>query len=277
MADRLADAPADQTSGEYLHTTRVNVYRDFQYPRPTNGAESPLVVTLHQMWRSPDGSKGRRLSAQYDNGKCTPDDDSTWNDKRYQESFRPHASADMDMKRLRSLLVSGAGRDPVKPVDVLAGIAGTAEDDVVDKHVRAAMLRILAEQPGLVAREGATDQLGRTGVLVTLLYVDSEKVKSQYHLLFRQTTGELLSTYETLVELPATFDPRLGPDAAASAIAAHDGVRLYLDSRYATLDTAAAVIGCGSLHNDVVRDLSRTLATAPPRQTASLPATGLTP
>src|SRR5437773_3440567 len=49
-------------------------------------------------------------------------------------------------------------------------------DDVAEKPVRAAMLRILAEQPGILARQGATDRLGRTGVLVSLPYVDAQGV-----------------------------------------------------------------------------------------------------
>jgi hypothetical protein len=223
---------------------------------------------LHELWRSPDGSRGRQLATPYDNGSCTPGDDSTWNDNRYHVSFRPHAPANIDVKRLRALLVSGAGRDPAKPVDVLAGIAGTYEEDVAEKPVRAAMLRILAEQPGIVAREGATDQLGRTGVLVSLPYVDAQGVTSQHHLLLERSTGLLISAYETITgPLPTSFDPRLGPDAASGIIASHDGTRLYLESRY-TDDAAGTAVGCGSHYAGVVRDLSRMLAAPAPSSAA---------
>ena len=261
LAGRLTDTPADQTSGGYLHTTRVNIYRDITYPQ-TNGAESPLVVMAHQLWRSPAGDKGRELSARYDNGRCTPGDDSTWNDKRYQERFRPRVTADIN--RLRSLLSSGAGRTPAKPVDVLAGIAAAYEDDVIEKPVRAAMLQILADQPGLYARTAATDELGRTGILLGLPYVDAQGVKADYHLLLDPRTGTLLSTHETITPpLPATFDPLLGADAAMSVIASHDGTRLYLHNRY-TPDTTATPVGCASPDTDTVSDLSRMLAASPP-------------
>jgi hypothetical protein len=68
-------------------------------------------------------------------------------------------------------------------------VARLYQDFVVPRPARAELLRVLAEEPGLIWRGEVTDRAGRRAVAVT----QGDATQGQELLMFDPSTGELLS------------------------------------------------------------------------------------
>lgn len=239
LADRLSDAPADTTAGDYQYVERRTWYRDII--GPPGPAGWPVRVRIDQMWRTDDAGSGRQVSVHVAAGGCTPrDGDSSWtrhaSDPFDQRSARTPAD-------LRAHLLRAAGPEETKPKHIVGGIAALYERQALTRPVRAAALRLLAEQPGMLVRTGVTDRIHRPGMDVILPYTDQLGVPRRDILTIDASTGVLLAAYSTITGPIPPLDPRMGLDAKDVILAEADSYRLYVDSRRVST-TRVPAAGC---------------------------------
>ncbi|MGV9976512.1 hypothetical protein ACWDUH_02400 [Micromonospora wenchangensis] len=239
LADTLADAPADNTRGPYQYVERRTWYRRIiGSPGP---AGWPERVSVDQLWRTDDAADGRLVSVDVSGGTCTPDGGSgTWTGQTGDRFDQPPPSQPAAL-RTHLLLTAGPGEN--HPQHVVGGIAMLYERHAPTRPVRAAVLRLLAEQPGLLAQTGVTDRIGRPGIDVILPYTSRSGVPRHDILTIDEHSGALLAAYSAITGPIPPQDPRLGPDYPATIIADAAGYRLYVDSRR-TPNTHTPAPGC---------------------------------
>ncbi|MFI7517659.1 hypothetical protein ACIBVK_29605 [Micromonospora echinofusca] len=239
LADRLSDAPADTTTGAYQYVERRTWYRDIIGPAGPTGW--PERVRIDQLWRTDDARSGRQVSVLVAANGCTPHDaDSSWT-RHASDQFDgtpPRTPAD-----LRTHLLIGAGPEETKPQHIVAGIAALYERQALTRPVRAAALRLLVQQPGMLVQTGVTDRIHRPGLDVILPYTDGSGVPRRDILTIDASTGVLLAAYSTITGPIPTLDPRMGPDGKAVMLAEAASYRLYIDSRR-TPSTRVPAAGC---------------------------------
>jgi len=239
LADTLVGAPADTTSGAYQYVERRTWYRDVI--GPPGPAGWPARVRIDQLWRTDDAASGRQVSVHVAVDGCTPDGgQSSWTGRATDPFDRPPPSNPAD---LLAHLLTAAGPEQPRPQHIVGGVAMLYERQAIARPVRAAVLRLLAAQPGLLVRTGVTDRIHRPGMDVILPYIDRGGVPRRDVLTIDATTGVLLAAFGTIAGAIPSQDPQLGPDAREVIIAEADSYRLYVDSRR-TPDTRAPAAGC---------------------------------
>ncbi|WP_431893347.1 hypothetical protein [Micromonospora haikouensis] len=239
LADTLTDAPADTTRGDYQYIERRTWYRDIIGPPGPTGW--PERVRIDQLWRTDDADDGRQVSVHTGTGGCIPDGgDDSWaggaGDRFDQPPPRQPAT-------LRTRLLAAAGPGETGPEHIVGGVAMLYERHAPTRMVRATVLRLLAEQPGLLAQTGVTDRVQRPGVDVILPYTDRAGVPRRDILTIDATSGVLLAAHSIITGPIPPQDPRLEPHAADVIIAEAAGYRLYVDSRR-TPNTHTPAAGC---------------------------------
>ncbi|MFI6163010.1 hypothetical protein ACIA59_24050 [Micromonospora haikouensis] len=239
LANTLGDAPADTTNGDYQYVERRTWYHDIIGPPGPTGW--PERVRIDQLWRTDDAADGRQISVQLDSGSCTPDGgDSSWTGQTGDRFDQPPPR---QPAALRTHLLIAGGPGETRPQDIVGGIAMLYERHVLTRPVRAAVLRLLAAQPGLLAQTGVTDRVQRPGVDVILPYTDRSGVPRRDILTVDATSGVLLAARSTITGPIPPQDPRLGPDTTDVIVADAASYRLYVDSRR-TPDTHTPAAGC---------------------------------
>ncbi|WP_431895997.1 hypothetical protein [Micromonospora haikouensis] len=239
LADTLGDAPADTTKGDYQYVERRTWYRDVIGPPGPTGW--PERVRIDQLWRTDDAADGRQISVHIDSGSCIPDgDDSRWTGQTGDRFDQPPPR---QPAALRTRLLAAAGPGETGPEHIVGGVAMLYERHAPTRPVRAAVLRLLAAQPGLLAQTGVTDRVGRPGMDVILPHTDRSGVPRRDILTIDATSGVLLAAHSTITGPIPPQDPRLGPDTTDAIIADAAGHRLYVDSRR-TPDTRTPAAGC---------------------------------
>ncbi|MDG4793062.1 hypothetical protein [Micromonospora sp. WMMD1082] len=240
LASSLSTAPADTTSGRYQYVEGRTWYRDIT--GPPGPAGWPQRIRVDQLWRTDDAANGRQVSTQISTTGCTPDgSDQSWTGHSGGDRFDqlpPTRAAD-----LRSHLLITAGPDRDRPGHLIGGVAMLYERHAPTRPVRAALLRLLAEQPGLLVQTGVTDRVGRTGIDIALPYTDRSGVPRRDVLTIDPNTGQILAAFTTITGPVPPSDPRMGPHARDAIVAEADGYRLYTDSRR-TPDTDTPPAGC---------------------------------
>ncbi|BCL14629.1 hypothetical protein GCM10017556_23680 [Micromonospora sagamiensis] len=239
LADTLTDAPADTTSGDYQYVERRTWYRDITGPPgPMGWLER---VRIDQLWRTGDAANGRQVSVHIGASSCTPDGgDSSWTGRTGDRFDQPPPRKPAD---LRAHLLTAAGLDETGPEHIVAGVAMLYERHALTRPVRAAILRLLAQQPGLLVQTGVTDRVERPGVDVILPYTGRSGVPRRDILTIDATNGVLLAAHTAITGPIPPQDPSLGPDPNDMIIAEAYGYRLYVDSRR-TPDTRTPAAGC---------------------------------
>lgn len=239
LADTLADAPADTTSGAYQYVERRTWYRRIIGTPGPNGW--PERVRIDQLWRTDDAASGRQVSVHVAADGCTPDGgEASWTGRARDPFDQPPPSKPAE---LRARLLSAAGPGEHEPEHIVGGVAMLYERQALARPVRAAVVRLLAGQPGLLVRTGVTDRVQRPGMDVILPYTDRSGVPRRDVLTIDATTGVLLAAFSTIAGPIPPQDPSLGPDAREAIIAEADSYRLYVDSRR-TPDTHTPAAGC---------------------------------
>jgi hypothetical protein len=239
LADTLADAPADTTAGGYQYVERRTWHRAIIGPPGPDGW--PARVRIDQLWHTDDAASGRQVSVHIAAEGCTPDGgESSWTGRAADPFDRPPPSTPAD---LLAHLLAAAGPEQPRSEHIVGGVAMLYERQAVARPVRAALLRLLAAQPGLLVRTGVTDRIHRPGMDVILPYTDQAGVPRRDILTIDATTGVLLAAFTTIAGPIPPQDPQLGHDAREAIIAEADSYRLYVDSRR-TPDTRTPEAGC---------------------------------
>ncbi|MEU1606000.1 hypothetical protein [Micromonospora matsumotoense] len=239
LAATLGDAPVDTTRGDFQYVERRTWYRRITGPPGPTGW--PERVRVDQLWRTDDAADGRQVSVHVDGGSCIPDGGSgSWTGQTGDRFDQPPPR---QPAALRSHLLIAAGPGETRPQDIVGGIAMLYERHAPTRPVRAAVLRLLAEQPGLLAQTGVADRAQRPGVDVILPYTDRSGVPRRDILTIDEHSGTLLAAYSVITGPIPPQDPRLGPDATAVIVADAASYRLYVDSRR-TPDTHTPAAGC---------------------------------
>ncbi|ROT33509.1 hypothetical protein [Micromonospora sp. HM5-17] len=239
LADTLADAPADSTIGGYQYIERRTWYRDIIGPPGPTGW--PARVRIDQLWRTDDAVSGRQVSVRVAVDGCTPDGgESRWTGRAADPFDQPPPSTPAD---LLAHLLTAAGPEQPRPEHIVGGVAMLYERQALARPVRAALLRLLAAQPGLLVRTGVTDRIHRPGTDLILPYTDQAGVPRRDILTIDATTGVLLAAFTTIAGPIPPQDPQLGADAREAIIAEADSYRLYVDSRR-TPDIHTPAAGC---------------------------------
>ncbi|WBB78532.1 hypothetical protein O7606_20225 [Micromonospora sp. WMMD882] len=189
LADTLTDAPADTTRGDYQYVEQRTWYRDIiGPPRPTGWPEK---VRVNQLWRTDDAADGRQVSVHIDADSCTPDSgDNSWTGRAGDRFDQPPPRRPA---ALRAHLLAAAGPGDTGPQHIVGGIAILYERHAPTRPARAAILRLLAQQPGLLAQTGVTDRVHRPGVNVIVPYTDHSGVPRHDILTIDATNGVLLA------------------------------------------------------------------------------------
>ncbi|WP_173079940.1 hypothetical protein [Phytohabitans rumicis] len=186
FADRVA-ARGQDAPGRYAY---LQVRQDSHDPDILPGHTGPLgrhVVRTHR-WRGP-GGEGRQVSFELTAGCRQINADTRWN--RDMPGWVDEPLAD-DPAMLRRQLPGRAGT----PTDVIADLAALLENHYASTPVRATVLRLLAETPGLLL--APTTSGGRTTVAVSAMDVDLPQPDRtvRYTLTFDARTGQPVA-YQT--------------------------------------------------------------------------------
>ncbi|QDY11144.1 hypothetical protein FJK98_31695 [Micromonospora sp. HM134] len=240
LAATLGDAPADTTLGAYQYVERRTWYQQIIGPPGPTGW--PERVRVDQLWRTDDGAEGRLVSVHLDAHGCIPDDggSGSWAG-RAGDRFDQPPPRQPDALRVH-LLIAGRPEED-RPQDIVGGVAMLYERHAPTRPVRAAVLRLLAQQPGLLAQAGVTDRGQRPGMDLILPYTDRSGVPRRDILTIDAHSGVLLAARGAITGPIPSQDPRLGPDYPALIIAEAANYRLYVDSRR-TPDTRTPAAGC---------------------------------
>jgi hypothetical protein len=108
------------------------------------------------------------------------------------------------------------------------------------------VLLLLADVPGLLAREQMRDRAGRPSIEVILPYTDTQGTPARYMLAFDPGTGVLLASWTAVTGPSVSPDPQRGPVDLERQRARIDTVyRLYVTSTFAS-STETPAGGCPS-------------------------------
>ncbi|MEV6925564.1 CU044_5270 family protein [Dactylosporangium sp. NPDC051485] len=241
LADRLADAPADTAPGAYS-------YIETRSWANVNGLTGPIgssmtfvqVVHYQQLWR--DGHGNGRMTVMDETSGCEIESGSgSWSGNQQREFFGPPAVT--DPVKLRQQLLAGSG--PSSPgsegVSLTGGVAGTAERETLRRPVRAAMLQLLADIPGLLVRQPVTDRAGRPGIDVILPYLAEQSTPTEHTLTFDPATGVLLaSSYRLTGPSASSGSAQTDQNIAMFRASFDNAYRLYLTSTFTPTSSAPA-------------------------------------
>ncbi|HEX3874107.1 MAG TPA: CU044_5270 family protein [Solirubrobacteraceae bacterium] len=206
---RIAVRQPPAKGGAYTYVETRGWYLDTRVGGGTAG--SALVPQVTQTWRASNGS-GRvvtRTAGFLDQGARVDDQVfgpgglvATWGSMRLST----------DPRRLAGQLAIG---HPLAdgPAERFVAVADLAREGPRPPAVQAAVLRVLAEESGLVDRGGVIDRAGRRGVAVSVDSSYSGK-PTRYTLIFSPVTGGLLGSEAMLlgdagrlhVRVPAIVD-----------------------------------------------------------------------
>ncbi|MEV4830572.1 hypothetical protein AB0K25_19905 [Micromonospora sp. NPDC049257] len=239
LATTLGDAAADTTRGAYQYIERRTWYQQLIGPSGPTGW--PERVRVDQLWRTDDAADGRQVSVHVDNGGCVPDGgDSNWAGATGDRFDQPPPR---QPDALRTHLLIAGRPEEDRPQDIVGGIAMLYERHAPTRPVRAAVLRLLAQQPGLLVQAGVTDRVQRPGMDLILPYTDRSGVPRRDILTIDAHSGVLLAARSAITGLIPPLDPRLGPHFPGLIIAEAANYRLYVDSRR-TPNTRTPAAGC---------------------------------
>ncbi|GAB3832615.1 hypothetical protein ACFPIJ_52505 [Dactylosporangium cerinum] len=235
LAATVTNAAADTDPGAYSYV-EVRSWAPANIVAP-GGGPAPIVVRRVQLWQDGQGN-GRRLALDETNGCLLIEGDTTWTGRLIEGLVVP---AQADRTSVLKLLLAGAAAGENKPVDVMAGVAGLAEEQALRRPVRATVLRLLAELPGLLVHEHARNRAGQVGVHVILPYTDAFGAPMRFGLAFDESTGVLQAAWTAVAGPPASTDPALD-GAGVGLVRAHPAAvyRQYLTSGFTTSTTTPA-------------------------------------
>ncbi|MDG4787648.1 hypothetical protein O7626_17175 [Micromonospora sp. WMMD1102] len=226
MADRISAAPGDAQRGPYAYVELRQWSRDIRRAPDRSGKFPPLVVTV-QSWGRSDGA-GREMTFQVGDGGCRRGEEARW------EAGMPGATDEdlpTDPVTLRTHLLKAKTPAERGPRDIVTSVADLHRTHYADRPVRAAILRILAELPGITLQHGVRDRMGRIGVSIALVEPDAQGTRIRYVLTIAPDTAELLA-YEVVQTGPPVL-------AQPDYLAGLELYRLYLTSGRSTTTTAA--------------------------------------
>ena len=234
MADRLVEAPADITSGTYSYVetrswANVNVLT-------TPADRNTFVQEVHyqQLWR--DRRSNGRVIVMDETSGCDIEGGSG---PRPPDFFGPPAVTDPVKLRRQLLAAGGPGSPGSEGTAITGGVAGAAEQETLRRPVRAAMLRLLADIPGLLVRQPVTDQAGRPGIDVILPYLAEQRTPIEHTLTFAPDTGVLLASSYRLTGPSASSSSTQADENIAMFRASFDNAyRLYLTSTFTPTSSA---------------------------------------
>lgn len=235
MADLLAPAPGDSTTGRYFHTVIEHWSR----------ADDQIIGFLDISWRGDDGLvhvQQKRTPAHaarsFDSANIGvpgafdlyPLITDTYGPAEVHSFLERHGVApSTNPERLARQLDSDNGgpavTDPcpptcgrtVEPQVFLDAVIGLYREAYLDRDVRAAVLRAVAELPGLTYLGQVDDRAGRHGIGV---FLDHEGVRTT--VVFDRDTGVLLASERAVLgfvlddySLYYVFERRGGPPPTA--------------------------------------------------------------
>jgi len=230
-AARLGPAPADASRGPYSYLeSRQWGNQAF----PDAGGRLPPSVQRIQWWRTVAGA-GRSVTWDETDGSCRQEG----GDTRTSGGMDGPAGIDgriaADPAGLRRQLLAGSLPEERSPRHLVSAIRYLPDWAYLDRTVRATILRLLAELPGLQPLTRVTDRAGRAAVRVAVRDTDTMGTVLDIVLLLHPTSGHLLAGYDEIVGKPASQDPMY--------LASLHGYRLYLDQRR-TPSTEQPAAGC---------------------------------
>ncbi|MET8278743.1 CU044_5270 family protein [Micromonospora sp. NPDC005174] len=201
LANKIKDAGYDHRSGRYMfHHTKV--WGDPVMSSPDDRHHVAFVGET-KVWQAADGTGSQansQLEPQY------PDEES----RAYWQRKLPQGRGgdDPSLIPLPPMELSPPPADPARlrkllKIEYGPGAASKAVSTlyaryVIPRPVRAQILRVLADLPGLRWRGQVTDRVGRAGVAVTY---DDREHGVQFLLIFDEGTGGLLA-HEMLTLAP---------------------------------------------------------------------------
>jgi hypothetical protein len=199
LAAAAAGQPAPAVStGSYGYVKTAGWYLG---TRVAGGnASSAIVPSVTESWTAADGS-GRVLrrtaSAPAGTRLLGASTGPTIDDFRLHPGQRmfPHALSTNPRVLARQLDVGHPTR--IGPVERFVAVNDLALEQPIPPKLEAAILRVLAESPGLINSGSVTDRAGRVGIAVSLDYAYSGGL-TRYTLIF-DSVGKLLGEEETLI------------------------------------------------------------------------------
>ncbi|MGI5243075.1 hypothetical protein [Dactylosporangium sp. CA-139066] len=228
-ADRLQAASTDGQHGAYEYIAARSAERDGELT-PT-GPAGPLVHRLLTTWTKP--SHGRAMLHMLAGAEpaCPALSDQTWDEPgRWDGALGTDPAA--ELHRLASTGTALATRTNPYGIDLFGQIGEEAINRILSRTARAALLRMLADQPDIEVRNAVQDPLGRPGIAAsTVLLTPLGPNLLRRTLIFDPDTGELLATQR---QFQTTTGVSGGP--ASDPTAAPDEGLLFLARAY-TADT----------------------------------------
>lgn len=247
LADHLQAAKSDGRSGRFEYVDVRVVERWMRLPTALDPSPTPpareLTERRIQSWTA--AGRGRAVATDLVDGRAVcPPEDQTWHEPGPWDG-----ALGTDPAAVLEQLTGGqplATLDNPRGMDLFGQLGELAMHRILPQTTRAALLRVVAAQPGIEVRTDVTDQAGRAGVAVTTMIMTPIAVTPLYRtLIFSPTTGELLATekeFGTSASTAAAAPPR-------SALP-RPGIVLY--ARAYTADTAAPAVVCGPIPDRTV-------------------------
>ncbi|WP_432982907.1 hypothetical protein [Dactylosporangium sp. CA-233914] len=211
-AGRLQAAATDGQHGAYEYIATRSAERDGDLT-PT-GPAGPLVHRLLTTWTKPSSGRAMLHTLTGAEPLCPALSDQTWDEPgRWDGPLGTDPAA--ELHRLTGTGATLATRTDPYGIDLFGQIGEEAINRILSRAARAALLRMLADQPDIEVRTGVRDPLGRPGIAVsTVLLTPLGPNLLRRTLIFNPDTGELLATqrqFQTATGVPAP-DPTAAPD-----------------------------------------------------------------
>jgi hypothetical protein len=192
LAERITDAPYEHHTGRYAyHYTRT-----WGDPLMSDAGGRYVLGFAGEtkVWQAADGT-GRQWDLQLDPEFPDRESRDYWQGRMPRTTPEPHAFP-LPPEEIPPLPTDRAGlADLVQarygPGAVTKFLAMVYTRYVVPRPVRAQLLRVLADLPGLRWRGTVTDRAGRPGIALT---ADDAAAAQQYLYVFDPATGGLLAT-----------------------------------------------------------------------------------
>lgn len=211
LATTAARQPSAAASGRYGYVKTAGWYLDTRVAAANT--TSAIVPSVTESWIAADGS-GRVLERA---GSTSPGPhllDATpgqvLDDFKLRAGPRMYpATLSTDPRVLARELALGHPTS-IGPVERFVAVTDLALDRPISSQLEAAVLRVLANLPGLIDSGSVTDRAGRTGVAVSLISRRDYpgEYRDRYTLIFAPT-GTLLGEEETLISGTGKLNVRI--------------------------------------------------------------------
>ncbi|GAA2369491.1 hypothetical protein [Dactylosporangium salmoneum] len=216
-AGRLQAAATDGQHGAYEYIATRSAERDGELT-PT-GPAGQLAYRLLTTWTKQGGGRATLHTLAATEPACPALSDQTWDEPgRWDGPLGTDPAAELHRLTGTGTGTTLATRTDPYGIDLFGQIGEEATNRILSRAARAALLRMLADQPDIEVRTGVRDRLGRPGIAVsTVLLTPLGPNLLRRTLIFAPDTGELLATqrqFQTATGAPGvpTSDPTAAPD-----------------------------------------------------------------